>query len=390
VLQQHIDHPTILKWLDAYWSEGPNNIGYTGDGRMISRIRSYKLAQQYNSLLFAYTGDLAPSGDRSVQRHRDPRLPLAEAMAFNRQCLGDVGSPLVYKGFPAEGRRYLDYFWKRFDLFARGETASEIAVLRSFASMAYNNYATHRETMLAEQALIQHQAPFDIIADEDLARLSKYKVVVLAGQECLSDEQIEKLRAFVRGGGGVVATADTARYNEWRRDRGVAGLAALAGSGAASAQAGDGPGRQALGAGRVAYLAALRPAIPVPARAAFLTTYWAAPKNSKELLEAIGWASGGKLSLEVSAPASVAAEFYHQPGKNRHVLHLVNFGAGEEARPVGAEFLWRGARPAKIAFWSPDQPAPANLEAARSADGIRVKVPNIGVYSIVTLDKSPN
>jgi hypothetical protein len=273
-----------------------------------------------------------------------------------------VGSPLVYKDFPESGRRYLQYFWKNFHLFAKAETAAEVAILRGFSSMAFNSFATHRETILAEEALLQYHIPFDMIDDHNLAGLSKYKVVVLANQESLSDEQIALLREFARKGGGLVATANTARYNEWRREREAAGLATLVG-------------------GRVAYIPALRPSIPAPARAAFTSTYWAPPANAKEFLDAARRAAGKPLRIDITAPRSLAAELYSQPDSKRHVLHLVNYS---DAPGAEIEFTWRGAG-AKFTAWSPDAAAPVELEAVRTADGMRVKLPRVEIYSIVTI-----
>ncbi len=361
VLLQGVDHAAILPWLDSYWSEGPNNIGYAKNGRMISRIRSYKIGQQYNSQMFAYTGHLPPAGDRGIAS-QDPRLPLAEAMAFNRQCLGDVGSPLVYKDFPETGRRYLQYFWKNFHLFAKAETAAEVAVLRSFASMAFNSFATHRETILAEEALIQYHVPFDLIDDHNLADLSKYKVIVLANQESLSDRQIAALGEFARKGGGLVTTANTARYNEWRRQREAGGLVALPG-------------------GRVAHIPALRPSIPAPAKAPFGASYWAPPANAREFLDALRRVAGKPLQIDITAPRSVAAELYSQPDRKRHVLHLVNYSGAPGAE---AEFTWRGAG-VKFTVWSPDAADPVELQAERTAGGLRVKLPPVEVYSVVTI-----
>ena len=212
-----------------------------------------------------------------------------------------------------------------------------------------------------------------MIDDHNLADLSKYKVIVLANQESLSDEQIAGLREFARKGGGLVATANTARYNEWRREREAGGLAALVGV--------RGDARAALGAGRGAYIRALRPSIPAPARASFISTYWAPPANAKEFLDAVRWAAGKPLRIDIAAPGSLAAELYSQPDRKRHVLHLVNYNGTPGAE---AEFTWRGAG-GKFTAWSPDAAAPVELEAARTADGVRVKLPNVETYSIVTI-----
>ena len=67
--------------------------------------------------------------------------------------------------------------------------------------MAFNNERPYQGTFLFEQALIQAKVPFDIIFDRHLTDLSRYRVLVLADQECLSDEQMDQVRAFVNRGG---------------------------------------------------------------------------------------------------------------------------------------------------------------------------------------------
>lgn len=49
-----IDHSRLLKSTRAFWSEEHNMPDYLPDGRLISTIRSYKLARAYNNILLAY------------------------------------------------------------------------------------------------------------------------------------------------------------------------------------------------------------------------------------------------------------------------------------------------------------------------------------------------
>ncbi|MBW7998086.1 MAG: family 10 glycosylhydrolase, partial [Candidatus Glassbacteria bacterium] len=71
-----MDHARLLAFSDIFWSEDPDHARYFEDeGRLVSKIRSYKLGRRFGNALFSY--------------NRSP-LELAEAMAFNRMCLGDV------------------------------------------------------------------------------------------------------------------------------------------------------------------------------------------------------------------------------------------------------------------------------------------------------------
>lgn len=63
-------------------------------------------------------------------------------------------------------------------------------------------------------ALSRQHIAYDVILDSHLTSggLGKYKVVVLPNAACLSEEQVEALRRYVREGGNLVATFETARY----------------------------------------------------------------------------------------------------------------------------------------------------------------------------------
>jgi hypothetical protein len=52
-----LDHSRILKWTEAFWTETDPPAGYTPDGRLLSRIRSYKLARTYRNVLMTYIAD---------------------------------------------------------------------------------------------------------------------------------------------------------------------------------------------------------------------------------------------------------------------------------------------------------------------------------------------
>jgi hypothetical protein len=79
------------------------------------------------------------------------------------------------------------------------------------------------------QALIEARVPFEMVHDRllDRERLHPFKLLILPNIACLSDEQCDRLRTFVRDGGGLVATFETSLYDESgtrRRDFGLADL----------------------------------------------------------------------------------------------------------------------------------------------------------------------
>jgi hypothetical protein len=79
------------------------------------------------------------------------------------------------------------------------------------------------------QALIESRIPFQMVHEGllDEAQLEPYKVLILPNIAALSDQQCEQLRAFVKRGGGLVATYETSLYDDWgmrRKDFGLADL----------------------------------------------------------------------------------------------------------------------------------------------------------------------
>ena len=222
------------------WSEEASGIGVTEDGILLSRIRSYKQATGHGNIVITSTAD--------------GLLEMAESLAFNRGCLGMVGGMLagyelsesdrrrgsqdnpytwggLQDGYELTSRKksYIPFFRKYFDYYRDVESVANVAVLRAFSTMAFSNARPQQSTFLFKQTLIQAKMPFDIIFDQSLDDLSKYRVLVLADQEALSDGLLENIRAFVRDGGSLVATEHTSLYNERRRRREEFGLADLLG-----------------------------------------------------------------------------------------------------------------------------------------------------------------
>lgn len=383
----NMDHARLLPQLDIFYSEERDYADVNEHGGIVSKIRTIKAGQRFGAIHANATGQPPHPPERSLQRQGDdPRLRLAEAMAFNRLSLGNLGygSTNVLKTFPEKGWRYVDFYWKNFDLFRDCESAAEVAVLRTFASLAYNNFTAHAETVLAEQALIQSQIPFDFLFDQDVtvAALSRYKVVVLGDQESLSDAQVRALGDYVSRGGSIVATRDTSMYNDWRRQREKFGLAAIFGLDAPPDGYAGAAHRNESGAGRSVYIPRMIPAVAIPPRTACTLKYWAPPRNRREFAEGVRWAARGKLAVEVETPDTVALEVCRQRSTGRTIIHLVNY-RGLKDEPLRNVRLRlsdsAGGRCSHAMVYSPDAAAPVRLEVTDST----VTLPLLSVYAIV-------
>ena len=81
------------------------------------------------------------------------------------------------------------------------------------------------------RAAFEEHLPLTLVNDWDLdaKTLAQYRVVLLANAAALSDTQIEALRGYVKGGGGLVATAETSLCDALGRHRRDFALADLFG-----------------------------------------------------------------------------------------------------------------------------------------------------------------
>jgi Hypothetical glycosyl hydrolase 6/Beta-galactosidase trimerisation domain len=81
------------------------------------------------------------------------------------------------------------------------------------------------------QALVEARIPFEMVHDRrlDEGSLAPLKTLILPNVEALSARQCEELSAFVRRGGGLVATSETSLRDESGTERSDFGLAELFG-----------------------------------------------------------------------------------------------------------------------------------------------------------------
>ena len=162
--------------------------------------------------------------------------------------------------------------------------------------MGFNNDRPQVSFVLSSQTFIQARVLFDILFDDHLRDLSKYKVFMLADQECLDDDKIALIESYVFGGGGLVATEYSSLYTEWRLRRPDFGLKKLfgvtappwKGRGVAEKPMNGGAVRNPFGAGRVVYLSEMKPTIEKPPAVAMTSEYWNCPVTGANWLKRFG------------------------------------------------------------------------------------------------------
>jgi hypothetical protein len=367
-----MDHPELLALSDMFWSEDPDHAHYfEDDGRLVSKIRSFKLGRRFGNALFSY--------------NRNP-LELAEAMAFNRMCIGDVTWEMAVE--PENWKRelaYIRFFHDNKELFRDLETLDDVGVMRDFESLTFGGWTPFLSTVQAEQALIQSRAPFTLLFERDWENLKNWKVVVLAAQENLSDREIALAGDYVHGGGSLVVVGKSiGAYDSWRRERrgedrfwNRLGLPSITDNP-------DSPARERLGRGRVYYLPAFQSHEAVPRTAGEVhPDFWYLPLNNGEFLDGVRWAAGGNLSVEVETMPWVAASQYRKGGQRQ--VHLVNYRPGYPVRHVPVVFGEPGFKPERAKLYSPDH-EPVSLDISRYSGRWSVIVPEVDIYGVVVVE----
>jgi len=376
------DHARLLKYTRSFWSEEGNDPALHEDGRLITRVRSYKLARAYSNVLITYI-------------ENNP-LALGESLTFN-QTIGYLGSgPLS-----DVTKTYLEFYLRNRDSYEGTEGVANVAIFRPYASLTYNNAQVQLCTVLAEQTLIQRSIPFDLIFDENLRELGRYNVVILPNSECLSNEQLALLKSFVAGGGSLLLIGNVAAYDEWRRVRTVPGFHDVVdypiystspeGGGQMGSVNALNLQKKQVGRGRIAYLPTLEFDGPLPmARPDFsvLNEFWKLPKNWEEFVALVKWAANESVLLGVDGPAGVVAEMTEQKARRRTFVHVLNYNVA--AVPVQRDLrIWvklpQESQTAKVIVRAPKSDE-LTLRAESDHGGVSVVLPTLESYALLTFE----
>ena len=380
-----VDPPQTFAPADGIWTEEPNLPEWTSDGRLVSQIRSYKAARSVGKPLFHW----ANLARYEAYRKAPQVLRLAESLAYDDANMGVVaggsaGDP------PPITRQYVKFFLSNIKDLTHTSEVADAAILRSFPSIQFNPSQSNFATVLFEQTLIQSKIPFGIIFNQQLQNLTQYKVLVLADQDAVSDEQLALIRQFVQNGGGLVATGNTSLLTDWRTQRSAFGLADMFGlSGPPVDTAPNGPIKRQFGKGRIVYIPRITAAIPAPAPQMNYTVanaFWKLPKNYAELVDAVRWAAKNTLSADVDAPLWVTAEVADQESSHTRLLHLVNFKFSDPVKNIPVRVRIPAGLQLKEAICeSPDLDTPQQIHVSANNGIASFIVPELHAYDLIVL-----
>jgi len=330
--------PDFEDCIDAFWDEIDVFPEYKEDGTLFHRIRSYKMGQAMGKVVFTgHPRSNVPAATRM--------LAYAESMAFNHGIVNGIeGTRAIYSGEESLFLPYKEFREKHNEIYDT-EAHANVAFYESKLSLAFNNFSVHYANIVMYQGLIRGHAPFDnIYKIEDI---DKYKTVILPNVECISNEEMESIKAFVSNGGGIIMTDDTGKYDQWHRAREDASLLNELGINANELKACEDVSKFSFGLGRVVYIKKLRcdndydlgSMYEIPELGGqFSPQYWHSPLHLKEIIEGINWASHETIPLQVEAPEYVALELKSTQDMKATYLHLINYKPHESVKNVKVKF----------------------------------------------------
>jgi len=329
-----VDHGRLLQGGEAFWDEG-SAPGYD-NGQLQSRIRTYKVARRMDNIAFAYA---------------TRPLEMAEAMAFNRDCLGcicwfEYGKIVARPGSNEPMARtltpFIRFFHERRDLLRGANVVADVAILRSFPCQVFANSDCARLTYQTEQALIENRICFQIIYDHHLEDLTRYHTLILAGCVALSDQQIKLIRRYVESGGRLCIVGPAATHDEWMRPR------------------------------------------HKPALDDLLADHVVRVKENGDIIGAIRRVCAKRLSMSVQAEHGLCSELTEQPG--RRLVHLVNYRADDPIRNIAIRLRLPAERQVQaVTLVSPERKNDLQLSFRQQAGVATFHVPQVGTYDIAVV-----
>lgn len=324
------DHGSLLQGGEAFCDESPPS-GYR-DGKLIDRIRSFKVGRRMNNMVFVYT---------------TTPLEAAEAMAFNLDCIGwifwfeygkIVAKPGAKEPMSPELGPFVGFFHNRRELLRDADVIADVAVLRSFPSQVFADPKHAKLTYQVEQALIDNRICFQIIYNQQLDDLKRYRALILAGSVALSDRHIEYIKQYVKSGGRLCIIGPAATHDDWMLPR-------------------------------------ERPAfddLPCSTKVCI--------SEDGDIIDAVRQACSNQLSLSVESKFGLCAELTGQ--SNRRLVHLVNYLDRPIKRIKVFLRLPEGRCANSVTLASPEHQQDIELAFEEQAGLVTFTVPKVSVYEI--------
>jgi len=211
-------HRTGVPELTARWADGGNTTEVHRPGRLWDMLQSVRLGASLGKISLGYL----PPGPYDTLRN----LPMAELevlagvylMHGATPMLGTVSTFLNDQSAGKMMAAQVAKFKARPEVYHRGGPVKEIGLVYSRASAEVSPELDHAFNG-AFSALLGEHLHFDCLFDTQLTaeRLAPYRAVAIPGGVSLSPDKLESLRAYVRGGGSLLACGDFTLFDEGGR-----------------------------------------------------------------------------------------------------------------------------------------------------------------------------
>jgi len=362
--------PAVGRHLTLMFAENGNAAGIS-DGAMISQIRAYKHAAAIGYRVVSTTwkrgkGIAGLSGLALPQQPEEVTLQVAEAAAFG----GIPGTNWALRpDGPGDRMRidvpelqtalgqYLEFARQTERLRLGARPVRDVAVLQTFASLAFDASAAAFLVLGAEESLIRHGFAWETVFGDNLGPLAGCGALLLAGQSHLSDDECRAICDFARRGGGLVLAGDNGQYDEHGRSRSRNPLQDLAGPQVVRLEA-----SLVRAAGESSYAERLT-----------------LPKGHQQVAAAVQKALGNRGSVRLLGSDTVALAAY-ELGDNRLAVHLVNYAAPQAPKGLKLALGPRWKDAAQVRLRTAETPE-QTLAVAENA----VEIPPFPVYAVAVV-----
>ncbi|MEN6558246.1 MAG: beta-galactosidase [Thermoguttaceae bacterium] len=358
--------PMIGGAMDVVFAENGNFARMSGDA-LVSQIRAHKHAAAVGYRVVSTTWKQQKGKMQLPEKPEEVKLQVAEGTALNgipgtnwALRLDDKhdGHMRIERPELREAlQQYLGFAHKTEDLRKDARPVRDVAVLETFASMAYDATAAASLVQGVQEVLIRDGFPWETVFGDNMDRLKGFRSLVVAGQSYLSDSECRKIHEFVQNGGGLLLIGDNGHYDEQGRPRDKDPLADVKGD-------------------RVVRLPANL--ITAPAMEQAYASWVALSKSHAEIATAVQKTLGDQFSARVTGSDKVALSAYELPD-GRLVVHLVNYAAPspQEGLKLSVGPKWQKA--ASVKLLSPES-------SSALTGGATVELPPLPVYAVVVFE----
>jgi hypothetical protein len=279
----------------------------------------------------AACGRAAGNGKPVVMIWNDGSHPFTAAQA--KIALAEASATGEFSQNSRGAREYYDWLKPHEEYFADPTSMANVGIVYSqWSREFYEGPQKRHASWWFGQMLVDLHVPFEyLLAEYDLTPqiLARYKALILPDVACLSNDQLNALTAYVKGGGAIYVTHELGKYDEDMRPRTTSAIETLTGHSTSKAF------RAEFGKGRVAY----NPGLPEQ-------DYWEKnprdPGKSKELsfptppptnvTDALDWVFQKTLPVEIEAKSSTMVRLHRQKG--RILVHLVNYNTYPDGKTI--------------------------------------------------------